>query len=40
VAAGEERDQAQVHDAILAHDDRAHGGSQPLVDRLNLNRTL
>src|SRR5215211_9101393 len=40
MAAGEERDQAQVHNPVLAHDHPTNGASQPLVDRLDLYRTL
>ena len=40
VAAGEERDQAQVNHPVLAHDDPAHGATQPLVDLPDLDRTL
>ena len=40
MATGEEGDQAQVYDPILAHDHPADGAEQPLVDLPDLDRTL
>jgi hypothetical protein len=40
VAPCQERDEAQVHDPVLANDHAAYGAAQPPVDLPNLGRTL
>ena len=40
MTAGEERDQAQVHHPILAHDRAPHGAPQPLINLPNLRHAL